>query len=170
MSRGYNHVALLGGFVRDPDVKYTVDGKPIARFTLACGYPRRQPDGTYKDEADYPQCVAFGHSANAIAKYCRKGSQVFVEGKIKTGSYEARDGSGRRYTTDVIVNEIRFVGGKKDGENAGHAQSQPQSHAQSQNDRAGDAQWNFNDAADFPPDFFDDGDRDADGPEADIPF
>jgi single-strand DNA-binding protein len=122
MSRGYNLVVLKGGLVRDPDVRYTVDGKPIVRFTLACGYARKQADGTYQEEVDYPQCLAFGHTANAIAKYCKKGSQIIVEGKIKTGSYEAKDGT-RKYTTEVMVREITFIGGKKDSENTEHGQT-----------------------------------------------
>jgi single-strand DNA-binding protein len=167
MSRGYNYAALLGGFVRDPDVKYTPDGKAVARFTLACGYSRKQSDGTYKDEADYPQCVAFGHVANAVAKYCKKGSQVYVVGKIKTGSYEAKDGSGRKFTSDVAVNEIRFVGGKKDGENNANTQQKPSNG--SSNYTAENANWDFNDASeDMPPDFFDYGKSDE--PDLDIPF
>jgi single-strand DNA-binding protein len=165
MSRGYNHVALMGGFVRDPDVRYSPDGKPVARFTLACGYARRQPDGTYQDEADYPQCVAFGHTANAIGKYCKKGSQIFVEGKIKTGSYEAKDGS-RKFTTDVVVNEMRFVGGKKDGES--NASTQQKSNGNSHSGGSVEsADWDFNDG-DIPPDFLDYGKSDE--PDADIPF
>ena len=168
MSRGYNHVALMGGFVRDPDVRYSPDGKPVARFTLACGYARRQPDGTYQDEADYPQCVAFGHTANTIAKYCKKGSQIFVEGKIKTGSYEAKDGSGRKFTTDVVVNEMRFVGGKKDGESNASTQQKPSGNSRN-GGSAESADWDFNDGAgDIPPDFLDY--EKSDEPDDDIPF
>lgn len=100
-----NSVTLTGRLTRDPDVRQ-VNDSTIARFTLAVD--RRGK----KDEADFISCVAFGKTAELISKYLHKGSQMGATGRIQTGSYEK---NGQKiYTTDVIVNEMDFLGGKSE--------------------------------------------------------
>ena len=152
--KGYNRVTLMGNLTRDPEVRYTQHGMACARFFLAVGYSRKKQDGSYEDAADFPICVVWGKRAEVIGKYFRKGAGILVEGKIQTGSYQDKNGN-KRYTTEVLVQDFNFVGGKKDeqGSGGGH---QDQATQQGQS-----GSWG---RGDFPRDFEDS------GPEADIPF
>lgn len=104
-----NTVSLTGRFTRDPDVRYTNEGKTIARFTLAC-------DRRYKTEggqqADFIGCVAFGKTAEFIEKYFTQGMKMELTGRIQTGSYVNND-NVRMYTTDVIAEQVGFCESKR---------------------------------------------------------
>lgn len=99
-----NSVTLFGRLVKDPELRYTTGAEPksVATFTLAVNRPKKEAD------ADFIRCVAFGRTADLIGTYVSKGHRLIVNGSIRTGSYEANDGT-RRYTTDVWVNNIEFV-------------------------------------------------------------
>lgn len=103
-----NSVQLVGRFTRDPEVRYTDGGSTIARFSLAV-------DRRYKSEngptADFPNCVAFGKTAEFIEKYFHKGMRMGCQGRIQTGSYTNNDGQ-KVYTTDVVVESCEFVEAK----------------------------------------------------------
>ena len=94
-----NKAVLMGRLTRDADLRYTQgeNAMAVARFTLAVD--RR---GKKQDTADFISCVAFGKSAEALDKYCRKGTKICLDGHIQTGSYTNKDGV-KVYTTDVIV-------------------------------------------------------------------
>lgn len=106
-----NNIVLIGRITKDPELKYTNNGKANTRFTLAV---QRN-----KDETDFINCVAWEKTAENIAEYFKKGSQIAVQGAIRTGSYE-KDGR-TVYTTDVWVYKFDFVGNnqnvKKNNEN-----------------------------------------------------
>ena len=99
-----NKVMLIGRLTRDPDIKATTTGMTVASFSLAVN--RRK-----KDEADFINCKAFDKTADVVSKYCAKGKQVCVLGRIQTGSYTAKDGH-KVYTTDVMVDELELLGSK----------------------------------------------------------
>ncbi len=107
-----NKVILMGRLARDPEFRTTQTGKQIARMTIAVD--RRisranvQPG---QQTADFIGLVAWDRTAEFADKYLNKGSQILVEGRIQTGSYEAQDGT-KRYTTDVIVEHIDFAGSR----------------------------------------------------------
>lgn len=103
-----NKVALIGRLTRDPDVRYSQGGEPIAiaRFTLAVN--RR----TKNRDADFISCVAFGKNGEFVEKYFHKGMKVAVIGRIQTGSYDSKDGH-KVYTTDVICEELDFCESKQ---------------------------------------------------------
>lgn len=112
MSKGYNKVALLGGLTRDPELKQG-ENTSYLRFSLACGYSVNR-NGQREEAVDYVPCVAFGKTAELIAQYCVKGTQLFCEGKVDISKYQ-KDGQNV-WDTHVLVQEIRFTGGKrKDG-------------------------------------------------------
>lgn len=102
-----NKVILLGRLTKDPELKFTAGkGTAVTRFTLAVTRQFK------RDEADFINCVAFNKTAEIIAQYCTKGTQVSLIGNIRTGSYDAQDGS-KRYTSDVVVESFEFVGNNK---------------------------------------------------------
>ncbi len=108
-----NNVVLVGRLVRDPDVRYNPNGTGVARFTVACDR-RFKREG--QPEADFISCVAFGKTAEFMEKYFAKGRLIGLQGSIQTGSYTNKDGQ-KVYTTDVVVDNVEFVGSR--GENGG---------------------------------------------------
>ena len=101
-----NKVVLIGRLTKDPDLKFTAgSGTAVSRFTVAVNRQFK------KDETDFINCVAFGKTAETISPYLTKGRQIAVTGSIRTGSYEAQDGT-KRYTTDVAVESFEFIGSK----------------------------------------------------------
>lgn len=106
-----NKVILIGRLARDPEMRTTISGSNVTRFTLAV--TRTFQDQNGERGADFISCVAWRKQAELIAKYCTKGNQIAVEGRIQTGSYDAQDGS-KRYTTDIICDNVTFLGSKND--------------------------------------------------------
>lgn len=98
-----NKVILIGRLTKDPDLRFAAgSGTAVTRLTLAVNRPMK------KDEADFINCIAFGKTGETIAQYLTKGRQLAVTGNIRTGSYDAKDGT-KKYTTDVIVESFEFI-------------------------------------------------------------
>lgn len=95
-----NKVAIIGRLTNEPELKENDKYKQV-KFTVAVN--------RIKEGADYISCIAWNRTAEMINKYYKKGSQIALEGRIQTGSYEAHDGT-KRYTTDVIVEGVTFIG------------------------------------------------------------
>lgn len=111
-----NSVNLVGRLVRDPELRYTNGNNTYVRLTLAVDRrlskeKRQEAESKNQPTADFISCVAWGKTAETIANYLSKGSQVGIDGKIQTGSYEKDDGT-KVYTTDVLVTGMTFVGNK----------------------------------------------------------
>ena len=108
-----NKVILIGRLTKDPELNFAAGtGTAVARFTLAVTRPFK------KDETDFINCIAFNKRAEAIAQYLTKGRQLAVTGSIRTGSYDAKDGT-KRYTTDIVVDSFEFIGSSKSNDNQG---------------------------------------------------
>jgi single-strand DNA-binding protein len=110
-----NKVILIGRLTKDPELNYAAgSGTPVTRFGLAVTRPFK------KDETDFINCIAFGKIGETIAQYLTKGRQLAVTGSIRTGSYDAKDGT-KRYTTDVVVESFEFIGsGQGNNNNQGN--------------------------------------------------
>ena len=106
-----NKVVLIGRLTKDPELRFAAgSGTAVTRFTLAVSRPFK------KDETDFINCIAFGKAGETIAQYVTKGQQFAISGNIRTGSYEAQDGT-RRYTTDVVVEGFDFISGNSNVNN-----------------------------------------------------
>ena len=102
-----NKVVLLARMCKDIELKYTQSEKAIAKFTVACN--RKGKDaGT-----DFITCTAWDKTAEFMQKYCTKGMQVAIVGRLQTGSYDDKDGK-KVYTTDVVVEEVTPIWNKKE--------------------------------------------------------
>lgn len=111
-----NKVILIGRITKDPNLNYAAGtGTAVTRFTLAVTRPFK------KDETDFINCIAFGKIGETIAQYLTKGRQLAITGSIRTGSYDAKDGT-KRYTTDVVVDSFEFIGSGQ-GNNQGNTSS-----------------------------------------------
>jgi single-strand DNA-binding protein len=106
-----NKVLLTGRLTKDPELRTTGSGLAVASFSLAVTRTFKNKDGNY--DADFFNVSVFGKQAANVSKYCFKGSQVGVEGRLQSRSYDAQDGT-KRYVTEVVVENVEFVGGKND--------------------------------------------------------
>lgn len=110
-----NKVIISGRLSRDPEMRYTTSGKAIASFNLAVNRRRSAND---QQTADFIPIVAWEKLAEICGNNLVKGSQILVEGRMQVRSYEGQDGT-KRYVTEVVANEIEFMGSKQQRESSG---------------------------------------------------
>ena len=108
-----NKAVLVGRLTKDPELRYTPNGKAFTRFTLAVNKQFTSQSG--EKEADFISCVAWNKNAENLANFMRKGNLIGIDGRIQTGSFEGQDGK-RVYTTDVLAESIQFLEGKKNNQ------------------------------------------------------
>lgn len=106
-----NSVNLIGRLTKDVDLRYTQSGLAVGRFSVAIDRPKK--DGQ-DNGADFPNCVAYGKTAENLANYVHKGEMVGVTGCIRTGSYTGKDGR-KVYTTDISVASVQFLNSRPSG-------------------------------------------------------
>lgn len=104
-----NKVILIGRLTRDPELRMTQSGIASCNFSLAVQRPFVNQEG--QRDADFVNCVVWRKQAENLTKYCQKGSQIAVEGRIQTRNYDAEDGS-KRYVTEVVADNITFLGSR----------------------------------------------------------
>lgn len=102
-----NKIMISGRLVRDPELKSTASDKLVATFTLAVNRRFKNPQGEY--EADFINVVVWGKQAESCGNYLYKGKRAIVDGRLQIRSYETKDGSGRRYVTEVIAEQVEFL-------------------------------------------------------------
>ena len=106
-----NCVNLIGRLTKDGELSFTAgSGIAVLKYTLAVDRDYKNKDG--EKEADFINCVMFNKAAEGLSQYLTKGKLIGVTGTIRTGSYEAKDGT-RRYTTDIVVSQVKFLDSKK---------------------------------------------------------
>ena len=108
----YNRVTMLGHLGRNPDLVEHAS-MPIAKFSVATS-ERRKVGAEWKQETEWHNIVCFGKTAENVISFLKKGSQVLVEGKLKTESWDDKTTGQKRYATSIIANEIKFIS-KKEG-------------------------------------------------------
>lgn len=104
-----NKVILIGRLARDPELRTTPSNLSVATFSIAVSRPFSPQGGS--QETDFINCVVWRRQAENLARYCHKGSQIAIEGRIQTRNYQAQDGS-KRYVTEVMCDNITFLGTK----------------------------------------------------------
>jgi single-strand DNA-binding protein len=109
-----NKVILLGNLGRDPEIRHLPTGMKVANFSLATTMKRKTGEQT-----EWHNIVAFDRLADLAEKYLRKGKQIYLEGRIQTRQWEAKDGSGKRSRTEIIMSEMQFIGSARDNGGAG---------------------------------------------------
>ncbi|MBI5445475.1 MAG: single-stranded DNA-binding protein [Deltaproteobacteria bacterium] len=117
MARGVNKVILIGNLGKDPEVRYTQGGTAVGNFSLATTERRKQGE-TWADHTEWHNIVVFGRQAELSSQYLQKGSTVYVEGRLQTRKWQDKEGNNR-YMTEIVVNDIQFLGRTKGQATAG---------------------------------------------------
>ena len=115
-----NKVILLGNLGRDPEVRFTQGGTPVANFTMATTDRWSDPSGEKKERTEWHRIVVWGKQAEIAGEYLRKGRPVYVEGSLQTREWTDREGN-KRYTTEVRAQRLQFLGRPDDRAAAGAA-------------------------------------------------
>ncbi|MCL4535568.1 MAG: single-stranded DNA-binding protein [Bacteroidetes bacterium] len=108
MAGTLNKVMIIGRVGRDPEMRYTPSGTPVASFSVATNWRRRTPEGESKEETEWFNVVAWNRQAEFANQYIRKGGLVYVEGRLQTRSWEGQDGQ-KRYRTEVVANAFQLL-------------------------------------------------------------
>lgn len=107
-----NKAILVGNLGRDPELRYLPSGQTVANFTLATSDAYTDKGGSKQERTDWHNIVVYGKQAELCGQYLKKGRQVYVEGRISNRQWEAKDGTGKRYRTEIVAQRIQFLGGR----------------------------------------------------------
>jgi single-strand DNA-binding protein len=111
MAKGVNKVFLLGNVGKDPEIRTTPNGMTVATFSLATADRAKDAQGNWADKTEWHNLVAFQRTAEIIRDYVKKGSQIFVEGKIQTRSWDDKESGQKKYRTEILINELSLLSG-----------------------------------------------------------
>ena len=111
---GVNKVILVGNLGADPEVRYTASGTAVARFNIATNENFKDREGNWQERTEWHRIVAWGKLAERCAQYLSKGSQVYVEGKLRSNTWE-KDGV-KRTTVEIVADSLQILGPKRAGE------------------------------------------------------
>lgn len=118
MARSVNKVFLLGNVGRDPEIRTTSGGTAVANFSLATSFSQKNPQGNWQDRTEWHNLVAFKRTAEIVRDYVKKGSKLYIEGKITTRSWDDKESGQKRYKTEILVNELVLLSAREEGSGA----------------------------------------------------
>jgi single-strand DNA-binding protein len=114
MAGGVNKVILVGRLGADPDMRYTPSGQGVCELRVATSESWNDKNGQRQERTEWHRVVVWGKRAEICSKYLSKGRQVYIEGRIQTRNYDDKEGN-KRYITEVIANDVQFLGGGREG-------------------------------------------------------
>jgi single-strand DNA-binding protein len=115
MAKSVNKVILVGNLGKDPEVKYTPQGTAVAKFTLATNERFKDKSGEWQDRTEWHNLVAWARTAEIVGEYLKKGRTVYVEGSLRTSSWEDKQTNQKKYRTEIVVNDLVLLGGRGEG-------------------------------------------------------
>jgi single-strand DNA-binding protein len=144
-----NRVILLGRLGRDPEVRYAQSGTTVATLNLATDERRPDGSGGWKNETEWHRVVLFGKQADLAKQYLTKGREVLIEGSLRTRQWQDQQGQ-KRFTTEVVCQNMRFVGGRAAGAGPGPERQSDEQGAPVGADDLGEFQGGGGDDSDIP--------------------
>ena len=114
MARGLNKVMIIGNLGKDPEMKYTGEGKPVTTFSVAVSRNWKSPDGQVSEETEWFRVVAWERLAETCNEYLHKGSKVYIEGRLKTRKWTAQDGQERQIV-EVVASDMQTLDPRPQG-------------------------------------------------------
>jgi single-strand DNA-binding protein len=117
MAKSVNKVILVGNLGKDPEVKFTPSGVPVAKFSLATNERYKDKAGEWQDRTEWHNIVAWQRLAEIVGEYVKKGSKIYIEGRLQTSSWEDKQSGEKKYRTEVVASDLVLLGGR--GESGG---------------------------------------------------
>ena len=131
MAKSVNKVILLGNVGKDPEIRSTPSGTMVATFSIATSDRTKDAQGNWQDRTEWHNLVAFQRTAEIIRDYVKKGSKLYVEGRIQTRSWDDKETGAKRYRTEIIVNDLSLLSGRDEGSSGGYNRASSSSSAAS---------------------------------------
>jgi single-strand DNA-binding protein len=123
MAKSVNKVILIGNLGKDPEVRYTPQGTAVATLTIATNERFKDKDGNWQDRTEWHRVVAWQRLAEIAGEYLKKGRSVYIEGKLQTRSWEDKNTHEKKYSTEIVANDLVLLGGGQGhGEEGGGGQ------------------------------------------------
>jgi single-strand DNA-binding protein len=113
--KGLNRVTLIGNLGKDPEVKFTPQGTPVAKFSLATTERFKGKDGQWQERTDWHNVVLWEGLAKMAGEYLKKGSKVYIEGRLHTHSWDDKQTGQKKYMTEVIAYDLAMFSGRGEG-------------------------------------------------------
>lgn len=135
--KSLNKVLLIGNLGQDPVLEYTPNGTAVTKLSIATAESQKNKSGEWEERTEWHRVVLFGKQAESASQYLRKGSKVFIEGRLKTRSWEDQNGQ-KKYATDIISNDVVFLDSKQDGSRREPANGKPQPQSKASEDYSDD--------------------------------
>src|SRR5271163_360630 len=110
--KSVNKVILIGNLGKDPEVKYTPQGTPVAKFSLATNERYKDKDGNWQDRTEWHNIVLWERLAEVAGEYLKKGGKVYIEGRIRTDSWDDKQSGQKKYMTTNVGRDIGLLGGR----------------------------------------------------------
>jgi single-strand DNA-binding protein len=148
MAKGVNKVFLLGNLGKDPEIRTTPNGMTVATFSLATAERAKDQTGNWVDKTEWHNLVAFQRTAEIIRDYVKKGSQIYVEGKLQTRSWDDKTSGEKKYRTEILINELTLLGGRGEGGSSSGSSSSSGAYSGSRSTASSPASAPSNDYAD----------------------
>jgi single-strand DNA-binding protein len=118
MAKSVNKVILVGNAGNDPEVKVMPSGTPVANFSLATNERSKDKNGQWQDRTEWHNLVAWQRTAEIIGEYVKKGSKIYVEGSLRTRSWDDKNTGEKKYRTEIIVHDLVLLSERSEGEGA----------------------------------------------------
>ena len=115
MAKSVNKVILLGNVGKDPEIRSTPGGTKVASFSIATSERQKDASGNWVDRTEWHNLVAFSKLADIVESYVKKGSKLYIEGRLNTRNWEDKDTKKKVYRTEIIVNDLSLLSGREDG-------------------------------------------------------
>jgi len=113
--KSVNKVILLGNLGKDPEVKYTPSGAPVAKLTLATNERYKDKGGEWQDRTEWHNIVLWQRLAEIAGEYLKKGSKVYIEGRLQTRSWDDKQTNQKRYMTEIVASDLVLLGSRGEG-------------------------------------------------------
>ena len=125
--KSLNKVTLIGNLGKDPELSYTASGIAVAKFSIATGEKWKDQDGNVQERTEWHNIVAWRKLAEICGQYLKKGSKVYLEGKLQTRSWDDKNTGVKRYTTEIVADDLIMLDGKGNsaGDTSNNAGSAP---------------------------------------------
>ena len=116
MAKSVNKVILVGNVGQDPEVEYTASGLPVAKVSLATTERFKDRNDQWQDRTEWHSVVAWQRLAEIVSEYVKKGSRLYVEGKLQTSSWDDKQNGGKKYRTEIVARDIVLLGSRANGQ------------------------------------------------------
>jgi len=115
MPKSVNKVIILGNLGKDPEVKFTPQGTPVAKFSVATSERYKDKEGNWQERTEWHNIVLWQRLAEIAGEYLKKGSKVYIEGRLRTDSWDDRESGQKKYRTEIVGNDLVLLSGRSEG-------------------------------------------------------